>query len=198
MSLKDYKFTPDSFKSNFFGEGVYKVKITKVEAGSTQGGSDYFQFYFVGTEGQAESWGRMWLTPKSYEYTARNIRAIAVHNCESDERKDEMRKYFDEKVRGGNDLLTIARALVERGAECWIERTKQDEPYDYREDGTPKYGYNVNFRAYDPTKSQEEVESISTSTAEPATSSKAEKPVAKAVEAAPIDLSDDEMAIIPF
>lgn len=202
MSLKDYHFTPDSFKAKYFGEGVYKVNITAVEAGTTQSGSDYFQFSFVGANGEAETWARMWLTPKAYEYTARNIRGIAVHNCESDEKKDEMRKYFDTNVKNGEDLYAVAQAIAQQKAECWIERSRQDEPYSYRDDGTPKHGYNVNFRAYDPTKAKTEEYVVSSTTTQPAAPSEAME--AKSVNdhdfgvANADKLTDDELKSVPF
>lgn len=199
MSLKDYHFTPDSFKSKYFGEGVYRVKLSAVEAGMTQSGSDYFQFSFVGVNGESETWARMWLTPKAYEYTARNIRGIAVHNCNSDEKKDEMRKYFDDNVKNGEDLYAIAKALVQQKAECWIERSKQDEPYGYRDDGTPKYGYNVNFRPYDPTKTEDDKSPVSTEKTPQATSGAATATVVDhEFGVADEKLSDDEINKVPF
>ena len=157
MALKDFHFTKDSFNSKYFGEGTYEVILTEVDAGITAGGSDYLEITYKGKNGELSQKSRMWMTPKSYEYTARTVKSLAVHNAIDEAHKQKMHEYFDENVKDGEDLLNVLIGLVNRGnAEAWITRTRQDEPYDVREDGTPKYGYNVNFYAYNPDKKKED------------------------------------------
>lgn len=140
---------PDN--QRYFGEGVYKVIISKADAGETNSGTPYIEFRYTGANGEAESWSRVWLSAKSITYTEREIRDIAVHNSPNDESKRKMRLFFQEEVHTGQDLLSVALSLAKKHAEAWIYRQRQAEPYGTRDDGTPKYGYNVNFYGYDPT-----------------------------------------------
>lgn len=180
MALTDYKFTSDSFHKKYFGEGIYPIIIMDANYGETKGGSEYIEFVFRGEGGESQESARMWMTPKSADYTAQNIRSIVVHNAPED-KKDSVREAFDEKVVDGQILFECALGLAANGAKAWIKREKQEEPYGARLDNeekiyayrdgadavsdaiahgaTPLFGYDVRFYGYNPDKTREEVPS---------------------------------------
>lgn len=165
MGLQDYKFNSDTFKSREFkrfGLGVFKVKITDVDADVTSGGTDYFRVSIEGENGESDRYSKMFLSPKSYEFTARTILGICVHNCPDEESKDKMREYFTENVKDGNDLLDMLKAVASKKGEAWVNITEGNEYV--KSDGSVAHGVNYNFYGFDPTemlaKRKDDVESV--------------------------------------
>lgn len=148
--------------NKYFGEGVYEIVLNSISSGATAKGTPYIEVKFEGVNGEAESHSRLWLTAKALPYTAKTIQSLAVHNAESEAQKQAMRDYFDTKVKTAQDLYMVLEKLASNLATGWINRKRDAEPYDTRDDGTPKYGYSVSFFGYDPTdyfaKAQKAVE----------------------------------------
>lgn len=141
------KFTEDHKKeqaSNYFGEGIHKVKIGAIDFGATDDGKEYVEFTVVDDD-EREGTARMWFTTeKAINYTFNIIRGIFVHNAPAD-KKDAIRAKID-KVKDTKELEKICEMLA--GKECWYAVYKSDRTY--KSNGDIKHSYDKNVYGYEP------------------------------------------------
>lgn len=141
----EHKAEPES---NYFAEGVHKVKISGVEFDETEKGQPYAEFTVVDETGNKEDSVRMWFTTdKAINYTFNIIRGIFVHNAPAD-RKDEMRDAID--ALEDTDALEAACQKHLIGKECWFKVEKDPSRTYPGRDGTPKPSFNKNIYGYNP------------------------------------------------
>lgn len=142
------KFTADHKKdrsSNYFDEGIHKVKIAGVEFDELDDGREFAEFTVV-DEDDREGTARLWFSSDAaINYSFNIIRGIFVHNA-PENKKDAVRESFD-KIEDTEQLeKSINELLI--GGECWYQVSKSDRTYE--SNGQIKHSYDRNIYGYEP------------------------------------------------
>lgn len=130
----------------FYDEGVYEVKIVAVDAGTTEKGSEYFEFEVADTEGR-EGKVRTYFTDAAKPYSFNTIRSIFVHNT-VEKNKEAVRKEVDE-CEDTDALLKLCQEL--RGKDAWLLVQYTGETYTSPKNGKVYKNMNSNLYGYAPT-----------------------------------------------
>lgn len=125
--------------SNFFPEGIHKVKIVAVEFGTTDSDKEYAEFNVVDDDGREGS-ARMWFTTDAaIGFSFNVIRGIFVHNAPEGQ-KDKMRDKIDKLA----DTEALAKACeMLAGKECWYQVVQEGSYINGQGDTKPSYNRNV-------------------------------------------------------
>lgn len=166
IKLRTKTFTEEELEEQlFFREGVHEVMIGMAEFNETAAGDIYLHVAVAGKSGE-ESSARLYFTDKSTKYSIDTIRKILIHNAESDEKKAEIREYFNTKVKCLLDLKPLARSLI--GKQAWLKIEKSDRTY-VGEGGKTRNSYDRDLYGFEPRmKNREAMEPETPQSAAPA------------------------------
>ena len=142
------QFTDEDKKEisqNYFGEGVFKVKISGVHGGITESDKEYLEFSIIEDDGEREAEARLWFSEKAKRYSFNTIRTIFVHNTK-EENKDKIREKVNE-INDTKEMEKLCQNLI--GKECWYMVQKSDTTYTDKF-GNERPNYNKNLYGYEP------------------------------------------------
>lgn len=105
-------------RGKYFELGVHEVYITSFERGTTPNtGSEFIEFGIVGENNEEDS-VRLYLTEKAAEMTLKILGGIAVHNQDTEEKKQKVRQAF--KDIDDTDKLTDKMLERFKDMQAWI------------------------------------------------------------------------------
>lgn len=149
--------------SNFFEEGVHKVKITRIEFGETDSGKEYAEFGVKDEQGREDN-ARVWFTTdKAMNFSFNIIRGIFVHNAPAG-KKDEIRTSID-NLKDTTELEKACKVLM--GKEAWFSVYKDPSRTYQNDKGETKNSFNKNIYGYEPSPRKMSVETETPNNTEP-------------------------------
>jgi hypothetical protein len=140
-------------QSNYFAEGIHKVKIGAFEFATTDKGQEYAEFtVYDPAQDERQASVRFWFTkPGGRKYAFNILRGIFVHNAPED-KKDATREKFN-SITNTQELEKACNMLA--GKECWLQ-VYADGTYESQ--GKLKTNYARDIFGYEPSPKPSQAE----------------------------------------